>query len=155
QYTSEEPRLARLRGEIATEPTFVRAQPAGPLRAFPGNDSTRIVLRVTEIERHGAWHTVSGQVGLIVPARKEGLTVGARLEVMGQMVLPQGPTNPGEFDYAAFLRDQQIGALMVVRKSADGIIVREPGRCVSPGIALAYVRAWGNEQLQAALPDEE
>src|SRR5262245_62103482 len=80
QHASEEPRLARLRGEIATEPTFVRAQPARPLRAFPGNDSTRIVLRVTAMERHGAWEIVSGQVGVIIPARKEGLTVGARIE---------------------------------------------------------------------------
>src|SRR5262249_32003895 len=130
-------------------------QPAGPLRAFPGNDSTRIVLRVTAMERHGAWEIVSGQVGVIIPARKEGLTVGARIEAMGQMVLPQRPANPGEFDYAGFLRDQQIGALMVVRKSADGIIVLEPGRRLSLGIALAHVRAWGNEQLQAALGDDE
>ena len=34
---SEEPRLARLRGEVASEPTFVRGQAAGPLRAIPGN----------------------------------------------------------------------------------------------------------------------
>src|SRR5262249_19154284 len=152
---SEEPRLARLRGEFASEPVFVRGQPAGPLRAFPGTDSTRVVLRVREIERHGAWETVSGQAALIIPDRRSDVTVGARLEVMGQMAAPAGPANPGEFDYAAFLRDQGIGVLVVVRKSADGIVVLALGRRVSMAGVLAHIRAWGNDVLHAALPDDE
>src|SRR5262245_6387667 len=153
--TSEEPRLARLRGEVASEPVFVRGQSASPLRAFPGNDSTRVVLRVHEIERHGAWETVSGQASLVIPDRRNDVTVGARIEVMGQMAVPAGPANPGEFDYAAFLRDQGIGVLVVVRKSADGIILLAPGRRVSLTGVLAHIRAWGNDVLRAALPDDE
>jgi len=45
----------------------------------------------------------------------------------GRLSLPEGPANPGEFDYAALLRDRQISALLSVRDSRDVEVLATAG----------------------------
>src|SRR5262249_15328520 len=153
-FATEEPRVARLRGEIVSEPIPVRGQPGGELRGFPSPDSTRAVLLVTELQIDGVWRPVSGHAQLSVPELKTELFIGSRIEATGQLMLPPAAANPGEFDYASYLRDQGIGATFIVRKTSDSIWLRgEAGWALA--IVLARIRQWGRETLQASLPESE
>src|SRR5262249_21990458 len=93
-FATEEPRVAHLRGELASEPIFVRGQPSGDLRAFPSPDSRRAVLLVTQLEVDGSWHVVSGYAQLTTPALNADLSIGSRIEATGQLSLPPGAANP-------------------------------------------------------------
>lgn len=152
---TEEPKLARVRGQIAGEPFLVRAEPTGPLRAFPALDSTRVVLSVSHILRHGDWQSACGAALVLVPERATSLTLGSDVEVFGLMRLPPAPANPGEFDFASFLQDQGIGVVITVRETAEGIVVRDQGRMRFPAGWLAYLRSHWSEMLDAALPQAE
>ncbi len=154
-FAGAEPRVVRLRGEITSEPVVVRQPPQTPLQGYPRGDFTTLTLRVTELAQKKQWQPVSGNARLTYSGTKHSGSIGSRVEVAGQMILPAGPANPGEFDYAAYLRDQRIGVLVMVRKTAEGFVVLEPGSPWSVGNLLARVRAWANQVLKETLPADQ
>src|SRR5262249_35164345 len=77
------------------------------------------------------------------------------VEVDGRLMAPHGPANPGEFDYAAYLRDQRIRAEVVVHKTPAGVTRMAEGWPWSLTGWLAVVRGSGQRALQEALPPEQ
>jgi competence protein ComEC len=151
-HAGDEPRPAALRGVLDGEPAFFRPPP-GELRSFTALASTRFVVRVTAIRQSGAWADASGRVQVTAPGRlPEDFHTGDELELVGLLALAEPPANPGGFDYASRLQDQQISALMRVRHTADGVTRRAVGGW-SLARTLALVRAWGLEQIRDALPE--
>ncbi len=150
---TDEPWPVQLRGVLDTEPVYSRAQ-ADPLRSFTGGGSTRAVLRVTQRRRGDGLVQVSGLVQLTVGEELKGLHVGDRVEVAGMLTAPPGRANPGGFDYADFLQDQQVRALLTVRRAA-AVKLLETGTPWSVPRALALVRAWGRQELEKALPEKQ
>jgi competence protein ComEC len=148
-YASPEPRPARLRGVLAEEPTTAALPPGDPLRSIPRQDQTLAVLRVTQLKRRDDWIPVSGKARLSVAGRlPDEWHVGDEVEVVGRLVAPVGPANPGEFDYASYLQDQRIRALVTVQKTPDG--VRRVAEQWPWGVAgwLAVVRGEGRGVLE-------
>ncbi len=152
---SEEPRPVRLRGVVDSEPAFLAAKTNEPLRAFPGIDTTRFVLRTTHLYTPDGWQPTTGRTQVTVQGRADTGHPGDLIEVVGQLSLPPAPANPGEFDYAAYLRDQGIGTALVVRKTAEGLVrlqERWPG---SLDGWLAILRGWGKQVVERSLPPEQ
>lgn len=153
-FVSSSPRPARLRGILLDEPTIVWQRRIDPLRSIPRNESTRVGLQVTDVQTDGDWLPVSGRVQLLVAGQLSGKHVGDGVEVVGQLRVPTEPANPGEFDYAEYLRDQGIRAEMVVRKTTDAVTRVEEGSAWSLARELAIVRGWAQRTLQQDVPEQ-
>jgi competence protein ComEC len=154
EFTTIQARPARLRGSLAEEPTIAWQPANDPLRSMPRADPTLAVLQVTELHDGDDWRPVSGRVRLIVAAHLTGPHVGDELEVAGRLRAPQGPSNPGEFDYEGQLRDQRIRAVLLVSKSTDAVVGMAEAWPRSFNGWLAVLRGWGQRQLQTALPPD-
>ena len=74
---------------------------------------------------------------------------------MGRLSKPQGPANPGEWDYRSHLLDDRMTAQIRVVRSAAGVTRLEEGWRGTLFGWLAVVRGWGTRALQAALPRDE
>jgi competence protein ComEC len=147
-----EPHPALLRGRLDEEPFHAPPLPSDPLRSFTPGETTAAVLRATHLRQRDDWAPVSGRVRLLVAGNLEGLHVGDEVEAVGQLAAPQGPSNPGEFDYAGYLRDQGVRAVLVVRKTPGGVTRLARGWTGSPSGWVAVVRGWGQDVLKRELP---
>jgi competence protein ComEC len=151
---TEDPRPVRLRGWLLEEPAILWQKPDDPLKSIPRTDPTRTVLGVTHLQQDQSWHAVTGRVSLFVAGHLQSLHAGDEVEIAGWLAAPLGPANPGEFDYASFLRDQRIRAQVSVRKTPEAVTrLAESWRGSLTGW-LAVLRGWGQRQMQATLPAE-
>jgi competence protein ComEC len=145
---------ARVRGVLASAP-LAQAGQSGPLRSFPSKPTTRFVLRVSSaqdlVSRN--WHDADGLVQVTLIGRSDEFTVGDEVELLGRLALPSDASNPGEFDYAAFLRDQGITTTLTVLNE-DEVILRRRGWPTSLFGILAIVRGWGQDTLARDLPSQ-
>jgi competence protein ComEC len=152
RLATEEPRPVQVRGVLDEEPFHAPAPPHDPLRSRDRGEQTTAVLRLTHLHQGGGWAEVGGKVRLSVDGALPGLHAGDEVEAIGRLSLPPGPANPGEFDYPAYLRDQGIGSVLTVRKTADGVTRLGQGWHTSPQGWLVVLRAWGQEVLTRYLP---
>src|SRR5262245_22168924 len=146
-FAVDQARPCRLRGVIGEEPIVSRRPADDPLTSMPHTDPTLSVLQVTSYQQVDDWMPVSGRARLVVEGQLEGVHVGDEVDVVGRIVAPQGPANPGEIDEAARLREQRIRAMILVRKTTDGVtlIAERWPRSVTGW--LAVIRGWGQRRL--------
>jgi competence protein ComEC len=148
-FATEEPRPVLLRGVVDSEPLLLKKPAHDELRSFPRRDTGRLVLQVTAIKRLDDWLPVSGRVQVATGKPTEGVHVGDEVEVVGRMQAPPQPANPGEFDYAALLRDQRIRALVSVKDQTETVLlVRQTG-----GLSLDRILAMVRGRCQRTLTD--
>ncbi len=145
---------ARVRGVLASAP-FTRSGESGPLRSFATQATTRFVLRVQARQDVATydWHDADGLVQMTLIGRTDDVTVGDEVEVLGRLALPSDASNPGEFDYAAFLRDQGITTTLTVLQSDEVILVRHGWPTSLFGV-LAVARGWGQRTLARDLSSQ-
>jgi competence protein ComEC len=155
RFASAEPRPAVLRGALEEEPAASPALPHDPLRSLDPRATTRTVLRVTSVRQRSGWARASGLARLTVVGRLTHFHVGDEVEVVGRLLAPQGPSNPGEMDYACFLRDQRICAVVQVREAPDGVRLLAERSPLSPAGWLALVRGRAHRTLEELLPEEQ
>lgn len=149
-----DPRPFRVRGILADEPE-VRRVPPDPLRTMPRPETANAHLDVMQVENDDQWRRASGRVRLTVPGRLEGLHAGDAVEVFGWLSAPDGPSNPGEFDWAERARDERLRGQMVVRKTPHGVVRIEQGWTSSSAGWLGAIRGWGQRTLHDWLPTGE
>ncbi len=154
EFAAIQAQPARLRGVLAEEPAISWQPVNDPLRSVPRSDPTLAVLQASEFHDGTDWRPVSGRVRLVVAGHLEGLHIGDEVEAVGRLRMPQGPFNPGEFDFEEQLRDQRIRAVLVVQKTTDGVTLLRESWPHSFGGWLAVLRGWGQRRLQEALPPE-
>src|SRR5262245_34820151 len=94
---SETPKLVRLRGVLAEEPTRVRRPRPDGLATILRPDPTRTVLEVNAIRGEDGWLEVSGKAHVTVDGPLADYHLGDDVEVLGWLEAPQGPANPGGF----------------------------------------------------------
>ncbi len=154
RIAERETQPARLRGVLASAP-IVHAGQSAPLLSFPTRDTTRFVLSVSARQDLAgrAWHDADGLVQVTLIGRNDKVTVGDEVELLGRLALPSDASNPGEFDYAAFLRDQGITTTLTVLESDEVILVRRGWPTSLFGI-LAVARGWGQQTLKGGLSSQ-
>jgi competence protein ComEC len=142
---------ARLRGVLETAPSVQTAK-RDPLRTFPAGDSSRFVLAVQRVKTPTGqeWHDATGRVQVIVIGQCRDITVGDEVEVLGRLSVPNQAMNPGELDYASYLRDQRITAVLSVQAPSDVMELRR-GWPMSLFGWLSVVRGWGQRTLKRDL----
>jgi competence protein ComEC len=152
RLAGDEPRPVQVRGILDEEPFHVPPSGHDPLRSQDRHDRASAALRLTHLRQRETWVEVAGRVRLLAEGTLADLHVGDEVEVVGQLYLPRTPSNPGEFDYAAILRDQGIGAVLAVRKTAGGVTRLSRGWLSSPQGWLMVLRGWGQRVLAEVLP---
>jgi competence protein ComEC len=154
RIAEREAQPARLRGVLASAPITHTGQSA-PLLSFPTRDTTRFMLRVSARQdlADRSWHDADGLVQVTLIGRTDIVTVGDEVELLGRLALPGDAGNPGEFDYAAFLRDQGITTTLTVLASDEVILVRRGWPTSLFGI-LAVMRGWGQQTLKRDLSSQ-
>jgi competence protein ComEC len=153
-FTKETPQAIRVRGELADEPDRFRPPRYDPLLTMQREATSSAVLKVTAVDGAEGWQPTSGRVRLSVEGRLDDLHCGDVVEVTGRLTRPDGPDNPGERDYRAFLLDRRITAELRVKRSADPVVRLEEGWRASLFGWFAFLRGWGAKALQTSLPDE-
>ncbi len=153
EYATADPRPVKLRGVIAEEPAVIRHPKDNPLKSYARPDPTVSVLEVSRLSGRQGWQVVTGRAELMVVGEVPHIHVGDEVEVVGRLVEPSPPANPGEPDYASFLRDQRIRAVVQVHKSPEGVTRLAAGSLWSVARSLALLRGWGRRTLQDNLPD--
>lgn len=78
------------------------------------SDRPRTIAVVRAVEYHSAGRTqpISGMFRLECEGKREELSSGDRIEVWGRLLKPGPPRNPGEFDFAEYLRLKGIGSIV-------------------------------------------
>jgi competence protein ComEC len=154
RLAGENPRLIRLRGRLAEEPTVAGLPVSDPLRSLPRAEPARSVLAVTQVQDRDDWRTASGRCRLVTAGPLDGLHAGDYVEVLGWLSAPSEPANPGEFDPAGHYLDERITALLSVHKTSDCVVRLSEGWADTPSGWLAAIRSWGRQTLESTLPPE-
>lgn len=155
QFAKDEPVPVQLRGILDEEPVHHRAPPSDPLYSRPPTGDTVAVLRVWEIRSGGNWLTVSGRVRIVGTEDWPELHCGDVVEAVGQLARVAPPGNPGEFDFAAYLRDHGIRTVLTSRKSPQAVTRLERGWPKSLQGWLAVIRGRGQQILRETLPPHQ
>jgi len=150
----DEPQLIWLRGVVASVPRILHER-ADPLSAFPESSTSRFLLQTTQHKSPVGWRDISGLVQVIVEGELAGIDVGNEVEVVGQIATAGAPDNPGAFDYARYLRDRRIRAVLQVRDTTAAITLRHGGQFVFGVEFLAPVKAWAKTILDESLPHRQ
>jgi competence protein ComEC len=154
-FATDEPRLVRLRGRLAEEPTYDPPAANNPLRGLPEAARTRCLLAADELLGDAGAQPVSGLVALTLVGPRPALRAGDAVEVTGWFARPRGADNPGERDPAAALLDRRVRAVLHVRHVGPGSVsVASDPRWSWTGMWSA-VRAWSRQQFDATLPPRE
>jgi len=125
-----------------------------PLRAIPRTDESRIELTVLRIRDADQWRPASGRVTARVEGHVLDLSHGDRVRVVGQLVRPAAPSNPGQFDRRAWLRAQ--GQHAAVFADNPACVERlSGGRPVSPRRLLGRIRQASSGLLREHLGREQ
>ena len=82
-----------------------------------GEERTRFVLALAEVETDSARHRVSGRALVTVRDVRMGADFGDRVVLRGRLRRPRPARNPGGFDYAAFLELGRIHAVLSVSRA--------------------------------------
>jgi competence protein ComEC len=153
-YAKDEPAPVQLRGVLDEGPVRHRTPPDSLLRSLVRVGDTVAVLRVHEVRGSGNWLPASGRVRVVGAEDWPELHCGDVIDVVGQLVRAAPPGNPGEFDFASYLRDQGIRTVLTARKP-QAVTRLERGWPKSIQGWLAVIRGRGVRTLRAALPPQQ
>jgi len=120
-------KLATIRGHLLTEPR-ISDNSQWAFAAFQFTDpSTSFYLKINEVETNEGWAKASGIIRVRVDEPVPALKAGDYIQAYCWLDRFKGPTNPGQFDVAAYLarRNVYIAALI---KSSTSIELLTAGR---------------------------
>lgn len=124
--------------------------PSDPLRTIPQQEETRLRLAVKAIRNGSNFEPAAGKCELIVSGNLQGVRYGDRLRVSATLVKPDPPKNPGEFDYASFLRAR--GELCWLQADLpESVTIIQPGASWSPMRWLHATRSAGLAALERSM----
>jgi competence protein ComEC len=122
KYATDGERFAQVELAIDQPPRLVRPSP-GELRSLPPKQTLLAVVR--GVKTTDGWQAADGKIAVTIEQPNLQLRAGEIVRMTGMLQRPAGPMNPGEFDYAAWCRDQRILATFRVEHADAVQIVRD------------------------------
>lgn len=117
-------KLATIRGRIVTEP-YINKYPGWKFARFkPTEPGCSFYVKLDEVEAVSGWAKVAGTVSMRVNEPVTDLKAGDEIEAYCWLERIGPPTNPGQFDWAAYLARRNIFIAASVA-SRDAITVQE------------------------------
>lgn len=143
---ADEPMLATIRGSVITEP-YVNRYPDWEFARFkPSDPTSSFYLRVTEVESVAGWAKVAGTVRVQVGEPVLDLQPGDNIQAYCWLDRFEPPTNPGQFDVAAYLARRNVFVGVSI-ESRGGIELLQS----SPAGAFARLRTRIRQAATSAL----
>ncbi|MCC6125163.1 MAG: ComEC/Rec2 family competence protein [Pirellulales bacterium] len=128
--------------------------PPNPLQSLRREPCFRLEIAATALRDGDAWKPVSGRAMLLVNGAAPNVQAGDRLKVFGKLSTPDPARNPGQFDYAAYLRAHRIRA-EIQAKNAACVTLLAPGNSWSPNRLLDRLRIESGEIFRRYLDPEQ
>ncbi|KPK41802.1 MAG: hypothetical protein AMJ78_04495 [Omnitrophica WOR_2 bacterium SM23_29] len=126
-FTPSEPESVYIEGIIVDEPQSGRT--------YYGETKVSFILRADSFQKGNIKQAVTGKVKVFISGEVGKLNYGDRILINGLLSSPRGPGNPGEFDYATYLKRRGIFSILSA-KSNNVIILKEGGG--NPFFRAAY-----------------
>lgn len=135
-------------------PRELPAPPFDPMQSLPREPSFRLEIAAVAVRDRDVWKPISGRAALLVQGAAPNLQAGDRLKIFGKLSAPDPAHNPGEFDYAAYLRAKRIRA-QIQSKTAECVALIEPGSSWNPIRRLDCLRLASGEIFRRYLDPEQ
>lgn len=124
-YVTAEPQLAKITGIIET-PAVVTASQRGPFASFAyQSPSTTFVVNVRTIVVDGIERTTRGRLLAKLRQAETRYREGDQVAITGWMQAIDGPSNPGEFDFAAMLAGRGIDGRITMNVRGNCIVTKQ------------------------------
>lgn len=149
-YAREQRQPACLEAIALKSPRLIPAAEPDPMEVIPHGDRARLELAVCSVRDGAGWRAASGRTRLDVDGPLDGVAAGDRLRIFCQVDAPQGVQNPGEFDYAAYLRARRVRSLLRTQYPECVSVVRR-GQGWHPRRLIDRARRHGNRLLREHL----
>lgn len=114
-FARSDSRPARIVGTIAQRPILMRESSSDTARPWGNPERTILVVQCQQLRDGDHWIGVTGGVRAEVPGLVTEFQIGDQLELLGRLLVPDGPRNFGEFDFRQFLQDQGVHAVLRCR----------------------------------------
>jgi competence protein ComEC len=131
-------------------PRALPPRPPDAMRGMPTSDGTRFTIDLLSLRNGATWQPVSGRATLLVVGKPPKVEPGDRIRCFGRLSASKQAQNPGEFDYAAWLRANRVLS-RVQAEVTECVSVVETGSEWNLGRQLARVRSHGNRVLERYL----
>jgi competence protein ComEC len=122
--------LSRLATSDGT-PVELRGRLAANLQNLPGNDDplqtfprpavTKLLIDVTDLIGPHGDEPANGRIVAFAAGTLNELYPGDEIVARGRLVVPRGPSNPGERDIGRELRDQGVVAILSLPETGDAV----------------------------------
>ena len=127
-WAVDQGRLVRLQAKVVQAPLILVAEPDDSM-PWRTPERTLTVVECRSVAGDDGAIPVTGRVRMSVDGKLESLAVGDLIDVIGKVILPNEPSNPGEFDYRQWLRAQGIHVSLSV-EHVDAIQIRGRERSI-------------------------
>jgi len=149
-----ESKLATIRGYVITEP-YISKYPDWEFARFkPGDPTSSFYLKVTEIEAIAGWAKVTGTVRVQVSEPVLDLQPGDNIQAYCWLDRFDPPTNPGQFDVAAYLARRNVYVGVYI-ESRDGIELLQSSPAGAFTRLRTRIRRAATSALIGDLPQEQ
>ena len=112
--------LCRVEGRIVGDVAVSAPSESDAVFMSVREPRTRFTLRVDRLELADGWRSACGRAAVVVRGAVSKQAAGDRVRLVGWLSRPPRPSNPGEFDYAAFLEARGIRA-SIYSKTPDAL----------------------------------
>lgn len=127
RYARDELRPVRMRARIAERPTGIPRRDSVFLTDRDPPQRTVCLVDCLSLESATESIPVSGRARLDAQGDLTRLAVGDEVEITGSFARPRGASNPGGFDYRAFLRSLGVHCTIRCTESEDVRLVQSGG----------------------------
>jgi competence protein ComEC len=144
-FSSSQPQLAQVEFRIDGPPRLSSSSSGG--RKSPPKQM--LAGTVEKILTRDGWTSASGSFLVQITHPDAMLADGQEVRVLGMLQRPAHATNPGEFDWADYYRDQRV--LTSIKVSRPGNIQMLSDRGTGP---LGWLREWARDLLAMGFTDK-
>lgn len=151
---ADEPKLASIRGSVVTKP-YISKYPDWEFARFKHSDPTSsFYLKASEVESVAGWSRVTGTVRVQVGEPVLDLQPGDEIQAYCSLDRFGPPTNPGQFDIAAYLARRNVFVGVYI-ESRDGIELLQSSPAGAFSRFKARLRRAATSALVGDLPQEQ
>lgn len=130
-YATEKPRLAWLELWIEHEPRIL----TDPISKHPLPPKQVATAKVLKVKCWDGWRDATGELLVQIRQPHPRLTAAQKIRVIGMLERPGAATNPGQFDFAKYYREQRILTSLHIDRAGNIEILEE-----SPATLASRIR---------------
>jgi competence protein ComEC len=119
QFATDEPHMCELELYLPDEPQLL----AGPVAQRELPPKQVAIAEVRRIKTWAGWISAAGRLPVQIDQPNPALDAGQTVHALGMLQRPRAAMNPGEFDFAAYYRQQRILTTFTVTRSNNCKIV--------------------------------